>query len=105
MSNNATTLVDTLRRNLLRGEEPTVTPDRDVTFVHATQRPVDGPSFGKNPRVARQLNEVGAELIYVHGNRATTLANIEKQQSALRMARSGEAGGIQQHAIIEADQA
>lgn len=64
------TLIETLRRNLIQGEESTVTPDRDVTFIHATQRPVDGPRFGRKPRVARQLNEVGAELIdeefYLH---------------------------------------
>ena len=59
----------------------------------------------KKPLVTGGNHEVGTELIYVHGNCATTLAYVEKQQSALRMARSREARGIQQHAIIEADQA
>ena len=59
----------------------------------------------KKPFVAGGNHEIGAELIYVHRNCATTLADVEKQQCALRLARSGETRGVQQYGIIEAYQA
>ena len=74
----------------------------DVFKFRPEKSGTEGP---KKPLVTGGNHKVGAELIYVQGDCATTLANIEKQQSALRMARSRETRGIQQHAIIEADQA
>jgi hypothetical protein len=60
---NATSFAAEARRLVAAGEEPSVTPDRQVTFVYATQRPVMAPKFGDHPVVARQLNQVTAELV------------------------------------------
>ena len=57
------TLTTSLRSNLSRGEETVVTPSRPVTFIYATQRPLDAPQFGKSARVTRAVNAPAAELV------------------------------------------
>jgi hypothetical protein len=49
--------------------------------------------------------EIGAEFGGIHRHASATLAYIEQQQRALRVTRSGDARGIEQHGVVKAHEA
>src|SRR5258707_5322183 len=59
----------------------------------------------EQPFVSGADQEIGAELGDVERYASTTLTDVEKKQRTLRVARSGETRGVEQHAIIEAHEA
>jgi len=61
--------------------------------------------WAQQPFVSGADHEVRSEFIYVERNRTAALADIEEKQSALRVAGSSEARGIEHHGVIETHQA
>src|SRR5207253_11144257 len=59
----------------------------------------------KQPLVPGADEKIGAQLPHVHGHCPATLAHIEKQESALLVARPSDARRIQQRAVVVAHQA
>ncbi|WP_316174548.1 hypothetical protein [Bradyrhizobium sp. SZCCHNRI1073] len=52
-----------LKAAMQMGEEDVVTPSREIDFVHATQRPIDKPTFGPDIDVQRALGNATAYLV------------------------------------------
>src|SRR5256884_1503526 len=63
------------------------------------------PVRAKQPLVPGADEKIGAQLPHVHGHCPATLAHIEKQESALLVARPSDARRIQQRAVVVAHQA
>src|SRR5208282_1348058 len=59
----------------------------------------------EEPFVTGADDEIGAKLRDIHGNGAAALAHIEQQQSPLRVARGGNAFGVEQRPVVEAHEA